>query len=384
MRNGKIAKLPRDVREDLNLRMDNGEDGRTLLEWLNSLSEVQETLQADFAGVPISRQNLCEWRLGGFREWQIQQDFVGHAFQLSENASDMAEVVDSAALPGHLVAALAARYAALLNTWDGGADPKFEQKLRPLRALAQDISLIEKTMQRARHQKNEYLQQLEDETQRAVAAVKAEALTPFWAALHRNSLTRRLAGGNKGKKADKAKRLEQAQKIATFMTSIMYDLPVTEKPKEKPVPSVPSQSAVPEPKLGRARLLPSHSAALQSAVAEPKLGRARLRPSHSAALQSVVPEPKLGRARLLPSHSPASPSAVPEPKLGRARLLPSHSAALQSAVPEPKLGRARLLPSHSAASPSAVAEPKAEPDAQADPEPPRQTQSNPVKPETEL
>ena len=55
----------------------------------------------------------------------------------------MEETVDSFALPGHLVFALAARYAALLNTWDGEADSKFERKLRPLRALARDISLIE-------------------------------------------------------------------------------------------------------------------------------------------------------------------------------------------------------------------------------------------------
>jgi len=84
---------------------------------------------------------------------------------------------------------------------------------------------------------------LENETRRAVAEVKQGALVPFWAALRRNRLTRLFAGENKGKKADKAKRLEKAQNIASLMTAIMYDLPMPKKPKEKPAPSIPSPSA---------------------------------------------------------------------------------------------------------------------------------------------
>ncbi|MGD1084452.1 MAG: hypothetical protein ABSA47_06820 [Verrucomicrobiota bacterium] len=247
MRNGKIAKLPGDLRDELNLRMENGEDGATLLTWLNGLPEVQETLHAGFDGVPISRQNLCQWRHGGFREWQIQQDFINHAFQLSENARDMEEIVDTSSLPGDLVLALASRYAALLNTWDGEPDPKFEKKLRPLRAMARDIALIERTMQRARHQKTEHHQQLETESRAGVAEVKQEALAPFWGMLHRNTLTRLFAGENKGKNADKAKRSEQARKVASLITAIMYDLPVPKKPQEKPTPSVAASEEKPLP-----------------------------------------------------------------------------------------------------------------------------------------
>ena len=41
-RNGKIARLPRHIRGQLNRRLQNGEEGNTLLEWLNALPKVQE------------------------------------------------------------------------------------------------------------------------------------------------------------------------------------------------------------------------------------------------------------------------------------------------------------------------------------------------------
>ena len=42
-------------------------------------SEVQESLKAKFDGVPVSKQNLSEWRQGGFREWQIRRELIGHS-----------------------------------------------------------------------------------------------------------------------------------------------------------------------------------------------------------------------------------------------------------------------------------------------------------------
>jgi hypothetical protein len=68
-RNGKIARLPCEVRELLNQRLRDGVGGLAVLDWLNGLPEVQEIIQEDFGGVPISKQNLSEWRAGGYREW---------------------------------------------------------------------------------------------------------------------------------------------------------------------------------------------------------------------------------------------------------------------------------------------------------------------------
>jgi len=65
-RTGKIARLPRKIREQLNRRLENGEPGNRLVEWLNSLPEVQKVLAADFDGEPVSEPNLSRWRQGGY------------------------------------------------------------------------------------------------------------------------------------------------------------------------------------------------------------------------------------------------------------------------------------------------------------------------------
>jgi len=72
-RNGKIATLPRAVREQINVRLDDGEEADPLLDWLNQLPEVQKLMKENFAGVPISKQNLSEWRQGGFREFRSRK-----------------------------------------------------------------------------------------------------------------------------------------------------------------------------------------------------------------------------------------------------------------------------------------------------------------------
>jgi hypothetical protein len=40
-RNGKIARLPRDIREELNRHLQKGEQGVSLLAWLNGLPQVK-------------------------------------------------------------------------------------------------------------------------------------------------------------------------------------------------------------------------------------------------------------------------------------------------------------------------------------------------------
>ena len=73
-RNGKIARLPRAVREQLNRRLQDGGQGRELAGWLNSLPEVIKVLAAEFDRIPISVQNLSQWRKGGYREWLAGQE----------------------------------------------------------------------------------------------------------------------------------------------------------------------------------------------------------------------------------------------------------------------------------------------------------------------
>jgi hypothetical protein len=73
-RTGKIARLPHDIREQLNRRLRDGEPGRNLVQWLNALPAVRAVVQAEFNGRPIRAQNVSEWKKGGFRECQRQQE----------------------------------------------------------------------------------------------------------------------------------------------------------------------------------------------------------------------------------------------------------------------------------------------------------------------
>ncbi|MGA2177552.1 MAG: hypothetical protein ABSH38_21465 [Verrucomicrobiota bacterium] len=64
-RNGRIARLPLAIRQQLNQRLQDGEIGARLLEWLNSLPEVQAVLAAHFNGQPSNDPNLTDWKQGG-------------------------------------------------------------------------------------------------------------------------------------------------------------------------------------------------------------------------------------------------------------------------------------------------------------------------------
>ena len=88
-RKGKIARLPHEIREQLNERLDNGEPGGALVDWLNGLPETQAMLAAKFGGEPINETNLTNWTQGGFPEWQAHQETLAKTDRLIEDAGDI-------------------------------------------------------------------------------------------------------------------------------------------------------------------------------------------------------------------------------------------------------------------------------------------------------
>jgi hypothetical protein len=66
---GKIARLPKLIRDELNHRLENGAAAPGLLPWLNALPEVQRVLAEKFHGRPLTKHNLSDWRRGGYAEW---------------------------------------------------------------------------------------------------------------------------------------------------------------------------------------------------------------------------------------------------------------------------------------------------------------------------
>ena len=80
---GKIARLPRAVRAQLTTRLQDGEEGKQIVRWLNSLPEVRKVLAEQFEGRPINEPNLTGWRQGGYEEWLLCQEVLAQAAELA-------------------------------------------------------------------------------------------------------------------------------------------------------------------------------------------------------------------------------------------------------------------------------------------------------------
>jgi hypothetical protein len=74
--------------------LQDGEPGGPLLAWLNALPQVTQALAKDFDGCVISKQNLSEWRAGGFAEWSARQDTLAQARELAADATELAATTD--------------------------------------------------------------------------------------------------------------------------------------------------------------------------------------------------------------------------------------------------------------------------------------------------
>ena len=140
-RKGKIARLPIALRTELNQRLANNEDGAKLLNWLNAIPGVPAMLATDFAGEPITKQNLYEWRQGGFLEWETQQEMFDEARVLATNAGPVSATTNHD-LAEQLAAVIAGKFASLLAGWDGTEDLAFDAKLRVLTKFNQNLAVL--------------------------------------------------------------------------------------------------------------------------------------------------------------------------------------------------------------------------------------------------
>lgn len=108
-RQGKIARLPHHLRDEVNHRLHNGETGGTILAWLNVHPDAVRVWDNHFEGAPATAQNLSEWRLGGYRDWQMNRQKVEDLKTLSSHAAELAKAgtgVESgttAILAGHIM-----------------------------------------------------------------------------------------------------------------------------------------------------------------------------------------------------------------------------------------------------------------------------------------
>jgi hypothetical protein len=153
-RNGKIAKLPQSIRDQLNTRLSDGQEGPEILPWLNAIPKVQEILKDKFDSQPITKQNLSEWRAGGYEDWLLNQnirDAYGSLAEHNRNIEELEEDEDdqtsdadpeyfgltSPTLPDKLALWLTARYMVLSRQFRG--DTLDDASWKRFRELTKDV-----------------------------------------------------------------------------------------------------------------------------------------------------------------------------------------------------------------------------------------------------
>src|SRR5271170_7740762 len=204
-RNGKIARLPAALRHELNERLDDGQDGPELLDWLNARPEVQALVRDKFGGTPISPQNLSQWRQGGFQDWLLRQELFGEIQALAETADDVAgETPNGAAIIDHAATVLAVRFGSLLLRWNGEVDEAIEAKARLLNGLCRSVVRLQRSVHDSNQARLEEQRQREQEQDRQREKTRKKVLGPIDAKLNSPFLAQTLGGGEKGLKIAEA------------------------------------------------------------------------------------------------------------------------------------------------------------------------------------
>jgi len=138
-RNGKIARLPYELREQLNQRLLDGESGRALLAWLNALPATQAVLRAEFGGRPINGPNLTAWRQQGYREWRMEREARAVAEGIGREAA-LGTEGDEGEATETLAHWMVGRYAVATARVTNAPSP--EEHWRLLREMCHDITRL--------------------------------------------------------------------------------------------------------------------------------------------------------------------------------------------------------------------------------------------------
>jgi len=172
-----IARLPLEIRDQLNTRLADGEPGIRLVEWLNSNPEVMKVMAEQFDGRPITESNISEWRSGGYEEWLTLRAFLNETRVVSENAGDIADIGISSE---HLRIVLLAQHAHLFQNLGIIPEDEFNHRLKAVTKLTASVLNMQRAeLQKARLelQRERFELQREKHSLRSAASSKPAAST---------------------------------------------------------------------------------------------------------------------------------------------------------------------------------------------------------------
>ena len=142
---GKIARLPKEIRQKLNERLREGETAKRLVAWLNRLPEVQAIVASAFGGVPIREQNISEWRKGGYTDWKQRRAAIEVAVHLAKEAAQRkGEEPAKPTLNEALVLWLTREYAVATRELAESGDEEKQARLRQMSANMMRLRRVER------------------------------------------------------------------------------------------------------------------------------------------------------------------------------------------------------------------------------------------------
>jgi hypothetical protein len=203
---GKIGRLPKCTRDDLGRRIEDGEQGKELVKWLNGLSGVQRVLKEQFGGRAVTEQNLSEWKQNGHPEWLRQEETRSLVGQLTEQAEDLGEASNGQEISDLFASLLAAELtqlaAALLEK---ETDP--EKRWQRLREVHRELSQLRRDDHRAvrtmirRDRWNRQTEREDAEIEERFEKKRKDQRVNLFFAMHgKTALAESLGGGEYGKK----------------------------------------------------------------------------------------------------------------------------------------------------------------------------------------
>ncbi len=219
-RTGKIARLPVRVREQLNRRLQDGESGPRLVEWLNALPEVQTVLAAEFGGRAISEQNLSEWRQGGYRDWEQHDEACAMVRELTRRTDELTEQAEGLEVSQRLATVLSVELARVAETLLAQTtDP--QERWQRLQQLLGEVAQLRQEDRKAgwlalerERREEESNERLEAERRNVFKREKDKILAPFWAKVQLGALAEAFGGGDAGRD------------VAAFILEVQRDLPL--------------------------------------------------------------------------------------------------------------------------------------------------------------
>lgn len=123
-RNGKIARLPYDTREELNHRLRNGHPAADILKWLNNDPLCKHILADQFDSPTITKQNLYEWTRGGYQAWLRLQESREQVEVLREQSSDLEKDTGDCSIADRITTLLSVQLLAAIQQLETIKDPK--------------------------------------------------------------------------------------------------------------------------------------------------------------------------------------------------------------------------------------------------------------------